>query len=161
KVLIASALINGLFMLPYAFSWLFFPLLFPLFVITLFSFLYQPSGLFPVVQKMISLTGENFFRVIGLFLILLLVSFIIYFFIDSPVIWLFVEVFKWNVMLEQETVNLIYDFILRFITLFSIHLILPISFTGFALQYFSLKEINDASNLKQRIEWIGMKNGKG
>ncbi|MEO6168559.1 MAG: stage II sporulation protein M [Chitinophagales bacterium] len=161
KVLIASALSNAVLFLPIFFACIFFPLLLPVSLIWLFSSLYENTNPLSAIRKINGLISESFLRISGLFFILLLVSFIIYFFIDSPVIWLFVEVFKWNILLEQETVNLVYDFLLRFITFFSIHLLLPVSFVGFGLQYFSLQEIKDASNLKQRIELIGMKNGKG
>ncbi|MGB3074870.1 MAG: stage II sporulation protein M [Chitinophagales bacterium] len=160
KVLLVSALLNALFLLPNEIALFVFPLLFPITLIWLFNTVYHETSPVAAIRQTVGLIVESFARLYGLFLMLLLVSFIIYFFIDSPVIWLLVNVFKWNVLLDQETVNLLYDFILRLLTYFVIHLLMPIAMAGLSLQYFTLKEIKEATNLKQRIAMIGTKNGK-
>jgi uncharacterized membrane protein SpoIIM required for sporulation len=160
KAFLVSLLLNSLLLFPFAVvPFLLIPI-FPLALIWLFCMVYEDTNPFKALMRLNSFIGESFLRIFGLFLILSLVIFILYFFLDSPVIWLFVEVFQWNVVLEQETVNSIYSFIMRFFTLFTIHLLLPLAITGFSLQYFSLQEIMNASYLKQRIEIIGMKNGR-
>ncbi|MBX7108769.1 MAG: stage II sporulation protein M [Chitinophagales bacterium] len=160
KVCIISATVNAIFLLPDIMTWLLFPLLFPLLLLWLFTTIHQQANPVAAFHHIRRFMGESLFSIYGLFAMLTLVSFILYFFIDSPVIWFFVNVFKWNVLLEQETVNLVYDFILRFVTLFSINFLLFISLAGFGLQYFSLKEIHDAANLKHRITLIGSKTTK-
>lgn len=155
-----SVVLNALFLLPGLFSWLLFPLLLPVLLLWLFSMLYQHDSPIKAFQQIRRILSESFFRIYGLFLLLTLVSFILYFFIDSPVVWFLLNVFKWNVLLGQETVNQVYDFTLRLVTLFSINFLLFITLAGTALQYFSLKEINDAGNLRKRIALIGTKTTK-
>ena len=152
-----SAFLNALFLLPGLFSWILFPLLFPVLLLWLFSMLYQHHSPIKAFQQIQNIVSESVFRIYGLFLLLTLVSFILYFFIDSPVVWFLLNVIKWNVLLGQETVNQVYDFTLRLVTLFSINFLLFIALAGAGLQYFSLKEISDAGNLRQRIALIGTK----
>lgn len=155
KSVLVSVLLNSIFLLPVALAWIVFPLAFPIMMIWLFAMLFERINPIKAIGRIDGFIGESYLRIMGLFLIMAFVDFILYFFLDSPVIWLFVEVFQWNVVLKQETVNQLYTFIMRFVTLFSIHLLLPLALIGFGLQYFSLKEIKSAAYLRLRIDMVG------
>jgi len=121
---------------PAALTWILLPLLFPPVLVWLFAMLYESANPISAIGIIDGFIGESFLRICGLFLILSLVCFILYFFIDSPVIWLFVEVFTWNVILEQDTLNGVYNFIMRFVTLFSMQILLPLAYVGSACNIF-------------------------
>lgn len=160
KALIASVLINAIFFLHPAIATLAIPFLLPLVCIWLFSMIYNETGPFIALRTVDRHIRNSYGRMLVLLLSMAIVSFILYFFLDSPLLWVMVWFLKWNVIIDQEKLNLIYTFLMRFFTLFSLHLLVPLTFIAFSFQYFSLKEIADAGFLKQRIDLIGKKNGK-
>lgn len=160
KVLIASLVINLVFFLPPPVQAIGVLLLFPLVCVGMFVMIYENCGPGAALLALRKFVNGTFWRMMGLQVLLALVSFILFFFLDSPALWLLIHFLKWNVMVDQQTLNNIYTFLMHFFTIFSMNLLLPLSFIGFSLQYFSLKEINDAAHLKERILLVGVKNGR-
>jgi hypothetical protein len=157
KALLASFTINAILFLPGWSIGIFLPLVFPVVCLWVFCMIRENAGPFTALGIIDGFIRGSYLRMIGLLVMLALVSFILLFFLNSPILWLLVSIMNWNIILEQESMNHLYVFLLRFFTLFFINLVLPLSLIGFALQYFSLKEINDATNLRQRIQFIGIK----
>jgi len=160
KCLLASFTINAILFLP---GWpigIFLPLVFPVICLWLFCMIRENVGPFRALGIVDGFIRNNYLRMIGLLVILTLVSFILFLSLDSSVLKILMRFLNWNVVLEEESMNNLYVFLMRFLTIFFINLLLPLSLTGFALQYFSLKEMNDASNLKHRIQFIGIKTGR-
>ncbi|HYV93155.1 MAG TPA: stage II sporulation protein M [Chitinophagales bacterium] len=158
--LFASFIINAILFLPGLAIGIFLPLLFPVVAVWLFCMIRENVGPFRAIGIIDDFIRGSYLRMMGLLLMLTLVSFILFLFLDSSMVKLFVQFINWNIILEEDTMNHLYVFFMRFLTIFFINLVLPLSLIGFALQYFSLKEINDASHLKHRIQFIGIKNGR-
>ena len=104
--------------------------------------------------------AKNYGKMIGLYFILLVSSFIFFIFINSTVQFVIYEIIGWFVNVEDEVYTIIVSSIL------SVLIITGMTFTGFlmyfgySLQYFSQKEIQDASHLLEQIESLGERNSK-
>ena len=161
KALIVSFLINLILFLPTGFAIVALWLLLPPSLTWLAMMMMEEWNPIKALGKMDSYIGQHWGRMIALFTMILLLCIILTFFIDSGMVGSILEVLKWNIILEQDTVNKVYAITMRTTNLIAIHLLLPLALAGLGLQYFSLKEIREANYLKKRIEFLGTKNFNG
>ncbi|MEW6470393.1 MAG: stage II sporulation protein M, partial [Bacteroidota bacterium] len=99
-----------------------------------------------------------FGRTFGLYLILLLVTFMFMTIISSQYItWKVFEIINWNVPLGKEAYWNFFVGFYSFIAFAGLNLILCMFVTGSSLLYFTCKEIREAVALRKRIALIGKK----
>jgi hypothetical protein len=97
----------------------------------------------------------NFGRTLSLFMTLSLVGLLFFSIIDTMVVWTFLELVSWVIQLEESLMDELSIVLLTFNTMFFLHLILGLLLTGMGLLYYSLKEIQEANHLKEKIRDIG------
>jgi hypothetical protein len=101
--------------------------------------------------------NNNWLNLLGLALILSLLGSIYFFIFNSPFLFFYFEVLTWNLNLDSETLSKIFQVFMTFVSLFAMGIVVPIVLTGIGFKFHSLLEINEASELKQRISNIGVK----
>ncbi len=109
------------------------------------------------LPKTLQLVGGNFIRITGIFLSTFIIQYICMFIFSSSLIWIVSEFitmnFPYNAEFSEEISYAIYTFFLFLVPGITISL----SITGTVLGYYSLKEISEASHLKESIAQVGNK----
>ncbi|MBX2877597.1 MAG: stage II sporulation protein M, partial [Saprospiraceae bacterium] len=77
--------------------------------------------------------------------------------LDTGISWFFFQLLSWLVNFEQETMNEITIISLTFLNIYFVHLIFIMLVAGFALEYYSLREIMEAPFLREQIKLVGQK----
>ncbi len=123
----------------------------------LFNFIMQVerNNLWHNVQRMSFLLSKNYARILGLFLILLIISLFFFLIVDSSLFRYFFSYVSWIVYLEQEALDQLSVILLTFIVSFAIHTLYLLVVCGIGVQYYTLREIKEAPVLRQRIKEIG------
>ena len=103
------------------------------------------------------LVGGNFIRITGIFLSTFIIQYICMFIFSSSLIWIVSEFitmnFPYNADFSEEITYAIYTFFLFLVPGITISLTL----TGTVLGYYTLKEITEATHLKESIAQVGNK----
>ena len=95
--------------------------------------------------------------VIGAYLTLLLVGFLIFSLTNSSLLYFYLWMIGWNMsFLSQAYLDEIVVVFLTFVSGFSIFTVFSLIFTTIGFLFYSLLEINEANNLIERIKQIGM-----
>jgi len=158
--IVLTALFMTMFFLPTGLPFLLMILIFPLFVAWLATSILDDVNPFTALGNMFKFWAKNYGKMIGLYFILLVSSFIFFIFINSTVQLVIYEIVGWLVNVEDEVYTIIVSSIL------SVLIITGMTFTGFlmyfgySLQYYSQKEIQSASHLLEQIENLGERNSK-
>ncbi len=123
----------------------------------LFNFILQveDQSVGAAFRKMMFLLGHNYGRVLGLFLLLLLLALFFFLIVDSALIQFFFGYISWVIYLEQDMMNQLSVIVLTFLSVFILHLLFLLLVSGLSVQYYTLKEIKEAGQLKEKIRNIG------
>lgn len=95
-------------------------------------------------------------RIIGLSLLMLLVSILFFTITDSALLWLYLDVVTWIINLPEESMKQFSAVLLTVLHLFMIGFLFMLYVLGGALLYHTLREIQEAPALLQRIQNIGL-----
>jgi len=129
---------------------------FPLPLLVNYVLMEEKINLWFAIRRTAFLLRGNYSRVLSLFLTLSLVGLLFFSIIDTMVLWTFLDLISWVVQFEESTMNELSVVLLTFTTMFFLQLILGLLLTGIGLLYYSLKEIQEANYLKERIRRIGL-----
>lgn len=91
-------------------------------------------------------------RMLETFFMTALITFLFFLITGSPLLWLYFEVMSWHVPLDPETVTVLLTLSMVFLIYLGLFLLVPIMVLGTGLQYFSLKETNEATQLLSQIK---------
>ena len=81
--------------------------------------------------------------------------------VTSPwLTWRFFEIITWNIKLDAEEYQKFFLGFFTFLGISGLSLLMPVMVMGYGIQYHTLKEINEATNLKERIKHIGERKNK-
>jgi len=158
--IVLTALFMTMFFLPTGAPFFLMIFIFPLFLAWLATAILDDTNPFTALGNMFGFWAKNYGKMIGLYFILLVSSFIFFIFINSTVQLVIYEIVGWLVNVEDEVYTIIVSSIL------SVLIITGMTFTGFlmyfgySLQYYSQKEIQSASHLLEQIENLGERNSK-
>ena len=108
------------------------------------------------IQQSFSLLANTFSKVLGVFLILLMVGFLFFSILDTSILWFYFEMLSWVFNFEQTTLDNLSSILLTFISMFTLMLITSMMLAGFGLLYYSLLEIKEAYSLKERVKTLGV-----
>lgn len=94
--------------------------------------------------------------VIGSYLTLLLVGFLVFSLTNSSLLYFYLWMVGWNMsFLSEAHLDELIVIIMTFVSAFSIFTIFSLIFTSIGFLFYSLLEINEANNLLERIKQIG------
>jgi uncharacterized membrane protein SpoIIM required for sporulation len=113
------------------------------------------EGFFPSMGRAKDLIGGMYSQVLVLHLVLLLITFSFLMILSAPLIYMYLNIFKWNFAKADTWVNDVLFFIEIFIKVLSFYMTLPILAASAGYLYYSLSEIMDASSLRQAIDTFG------
>jgi uncharacterized membrane protein SpoIIM required for sporulation len=144
-----------IFFIPNSLSWVLFLLVTPFAYMWLFAAEQrQGTSVFASFGHGFSLASNYFGRLLGLNIVIFLSMFIFFFLVNSPVFWSYFNFLNWMVSISPgwfET--LLYNLLVVTIQ-FSLLLGFPLLTIGMGLQYYNLKEIDGAHQLKSRIKTL-------
>ncbi|HYG39704.1 MAG TPA: stage II sporulation protein M [Cytophagales bacterium] len=151
KPLVLLVTFNSLLFLPIGLAILIMILVLPIVLLALFIGMIEESNLFKMVVRMFVLLHGNWAKMMLLHIMLALLSMIFLFLLASPVLYLLIEALKMFVYMDNAFYQTILSLIFIWSIVLGISLICPILTVGQALLYFSLKEINEATHLREMI----------
>jgi uncharacterized membrane protein SpoIIM required for sporulation len=135
-------------------------LTFYFFLLLAFTQHFESKNIFLSFARMIDLSGQNFGKVIGLQLIVLLLLFSFLMILSAPVLYYNTTILQWNFAETDDWAKKIIRFLEIFIKLWGFNLTLPIIAATASYLYFSLKEITETQHLMKSIENMGTKFSK-
>jgi len=136
---------------------IFLPLALPILLMNYFIKIQENKGLGNSISRTFGLLSTGYGRMIGLFFILSICSFIYFFLIESPITYLYFELLNWNINLNEEERRFLYIIFSCMVSFIALQMILPMFYIGFSLSYFSIREMKEAVKLKERIMNFGAK----
>ncbi|HZY82670.1 MAG TPA: stage II sporulation protein M [Cyclobacteriaceae bacterium] len=102
------------------------------------------------------LLGASYSQVLVLHLVLLLITFSFLSILSAPLVYMYLNILKWQFAEADVWINDVLYFVELFIKVLSFYLTLPIIAACSAYLYYSLSEVMDASHLRQSIENFGV-----
>lgn len=117
----------------------------------------QGTNIFKGLGESLAFSKEKPGQLIGLQLLLFVIMFSFLLILSAPLLYVNLEVVKWNFSEDDVWSHGIIDFIGKFVKILAFHLVLPIAVASAAYLYFSLKEVVTADYLKDAISRIGSK----
>ncbi len=157
KVLPLALLLNAVFFLPEGLGWLVAFGLFPIGGLYLFVMAKERLNPFSAIGRTFYLLGNGWGKMYGIFLIVSLVGFGLFMMLNTGAIWFYFEMVQMLFDAEQTTIQTIARWVTAFLTIFILNVTLSLYVIGMGLLYFTLREIQEASGLKERIQSIGKK----
>lgn len=152
KSILIAAMINLLFFIPGDIGWLLFFTFLSVWLMWFVILVMENKKTGKSLRTALNLfLGKHFWRLFSLYLILMLLSFIFFLVLNSPILWMYFEVIQWNILEGVVDPYVVYMGFVCFIMLLGLTLTFPILVIGTALQYFNLREITSAHYLKQEI----------
>lgn len=131
---------------------------FPLAILYNFVVQAENGGVAHSVRRTLFLLGNNYARVLGLFILLLLLSLFFFLIVDSSLLEFFFAYISWVIYLEQDAMDQLSVIVLTFVSVYVLHLLYMLIISGMSIQYYTLREIKEAGHLKEKIENIGSGN---
>ena len=155
KVLFVVALMNLIIWYQAWFTFLAIPFLVPVLMLWGYVMFKENIGILSGMQRTIFLLSGAFGKLIGVFMLLLSIGFLFFLITDTSLIWFYIQFVSMNLALEQDSMNQFTIVSLTFIAMLVLYLIYPLITNGIGLLYSSLLEIQEAPDLKERIQNIG------
>lgn len=125
------------------------------FLVGAFAPVAEEEGFTRTIGRAWNLMGSNYSQVFILHIILFLITFSFLMLLSAPLVYLYIEIFKWNFAKADTWVNDILYFIEILIKVLSFYMTLPVLAACAAYLYYSLGEIHDAHYLRKSIESFG------
>ncbi len=155
KILMAGIVIQAIILTDAGYTFLLILLAFPHLFLWLFVLKKEGKHIFSALQRTFYLAGGSFGKMLGLFFIFMILGILFFLILDTPFLWTLFSYIAMNFSLEQSSMDLMASVMMTFATMFLLYLELILFFTGSGLLYYSLVEIKEAPNLKEKIKYIG------
>ncbi len=111
---------------------------------------------FAAMSRSLGLLTPNFSRGFSLSLLFLLVGLLFYSLTNTALAWFYLDLLSWVVQLPEAGMAKLSTAALTFISLWVLYLVMGLALSGGALLYYTLLEIQEAPDLRQRIQRIGL-----
>ncbi len=157
KALAPAGILVGLLQVQTQYITLLVLLFFPLLLLWMAVLALEPEAPGFALRRTLFLALPNFSRIFSLFLLLIVTGGLFFSLLDTGLAWTYLNLISWVVRLNSEQMEQFSAIVLGGLTYFFHYLAYGMIATGFGLMYFSLVEIMEANQLKQRIREIGRK----
>jgi uncharacterized membrane protein SpoIIM required for sporulation len=127
---------------------------FPLLFLWMQTMLTERADFVRGAGRTILLSGGVYFQMLGLFFTLVLCGMLFFLLLDTGILWFLLDAFSMNFFFSEENGILFSTVLATFISMFVLLLIFGLWVAGFGLQYFSNREVHEATFLKERIKNI-------
>ncbi len=105
--------------------------------------------------RSLALLQHNAGRIVTLMLDFTLIGVLFFLIGDTMLLWFYLDLVSWIIHTDAAAMQQISAILLTFITLFILYLTYSLAVIGFGLLYYTIREIHDATHLRQRIQHIG------
>ncbi|MDX1941763.1 MAG: stage II sporulation protein M [Saprospiraceae bacterium] len=113
-------------------------------------------NLFQGLRRTFSLLKNNVGRTIGLLVVLLLVGLLFFLVNDTIVLSFYLDLVSWVVYLDDATMQQVSVILFTFTAMLVLQLVLVLFISGFGIMYYTLREIAEATHLRERIQQMGL-----
>ena len=152
KVLLVYATFVGLhYVIPSGYSFI-IQFFYYLFLIWMFTMIIEQSNPILAIGRSLQLQQAHFFKPMGLWVILIIVNFLFFSLTDSVVSRFFLSLLEWVISFEQSVMDEISVIAVGMIIFVGTFLINGLFLVAMGITYFSLREITDASQLKEAVQ---------
>ncbi len=110
---------------------------------------------FSAISRLFRLIGREYLRLLGIGLLFLVLGWTLFSIVNSQVGAMLFQVINWLVIAEQPVLDEWSVRLTTFLLMVIANFIWALLLIGFALLYYTLREINEATELSDRIERIG------
>ena len=155
KTLTVISILQFIMMIDGEYSIFLFFLLTPILVLLGYVMFKEKSSPVTAISRTFQLLKNQYGRALGLFFLLMCIGLLFFCIMSSSLLWFYFELIGWNLSLTQEMLDKVGVIILTFLSVFTLSLILGMLILGLGLLYYTLLEILEANNLKERIRGIG------
>ena len=139
-------------------AWLSFLLMitvFPMILVWMYTMIGENLSLFNSITRTLNLVGSSFWQMMGLFCVLLMTGSMFVLLLDTMVMRVILEAIGINVSFTDEGLSDFYTILSSFFAILFFKLIFAMLVIGSGLLFYTLREIKDASLLKEKINEIG------
>ena len=157
KIIPLALLLNAIFFLPMGLGWLVALGLFPIGGLYLFVMAKERLNPLSAIGRTFYLLGNGWGKMYGVFLIVSLVGFGLFMMLNTGAIWFYFEMIQMLFDAEQTTIQTLAKWITAFLMILVFSVTVSLYVIGMGLLYFTLREIQEATGLKERIQSIGKK----
>jgi len=157
KIIPLALLLNVVFFLPIGLGWLIALGLFPIGGLYLFVMAKERLNPFSAIGRTFYLLGNGWGKMYGIFLIVSLVGLGLFMMLNTGAIWFYFEMVQMLFDAEQSTIQALAKGMTAFLMILVFSATLSLYVIGMGLLYFTLREIQEAAGLKERILSIGKK----
>lgn len=155
NTILGVCLLQGIFQINTWFAiFLILPLM-PIPLLWIYVSMREGLNLWNGFSKTFSLMRRNYSRILGLFTILFFIGLSLFALTDTVLIDFFLNMVTWIVYLEEEAMNQFSIVLFTFMKMYIIHLVYTLLLLGSGFLFYTLNEIKEASNLKEKILSIG------
>lgn len=155
KVTIGMLLVQSLFLIQHASTFLPILFLMPALLLWLFVLFIEAGNPVAGFGQTLRLLRKTYGRTLGVYLMLFFLGLLFFSISDSVLLWFYLNLVTWVVHFDQSMMDQLSMILQTFISIYMLFLMGTMLFIGFGLHYFSVKEIAEANNLKDRIQSIG------
>lgn len=153
--LVVSFSLNIVYMLSIGWGTLLLIALLPFVLLAFYISFNESIFILIAFDRMMRLLRNGFGKFLWLYLRFLFLSILIIFFLRPQVYWRSLTVVKWNLVFQEETINLILVYIVLVISFLGILICVALLLTSFANLYYTLKELNEANHLMEKVNLLG------
>ncbi len=157
KILPLALLLNVVFFIPVGLGWLVALGLFPIGGLYLFVMAKERLNPFSAIGRTFYLLGNGWGKMYGIFLLVSLVGFGLFMMLNTGALWFYFEMVQMLFHTEQTTIQTLAKWTTAFLMILAFSVTLSLYVIGMGLLYFTLREIQEATGLKERIQSIGKK----
>ena len=157
KLLGAVTLHHLLLFIPGFWGKFLFILFIPVLGIWAFSLQKEQEPFGKSLGRSFSIFSATFSKSIEFFVMLAIVATLILFFINSPLLWLYLEFANWFLAFNSDRMQWLINLFFQFLTVFSVGIAYTLFLGGFGIVFFSLREIKEATFLRQQVDAFGIK----
>jgi len=149
-----AALIELIFLTGAGWSFFVFLIATPVLMLWMFA-IYRGKNTLNGLSYTFALINKNAGKLMAVFLLLAITSFFFLSLLDTGLAWIFLSIAEWVINFDQATMDKISVVLFTGINVFALHLVFSALLIGMGLAFFSLREINIAATLIQKIQKIG------
>lgn len=131
-------------------------LLIPISLLWAYVMQVENINIFQGLRRTFLLLQNNLGKTLGLLVVLLLVGLLFFLINDTMVLWFYLDLVSWVVYLDDVMMQQVSAILLTFTAMLVLQLVLVLFLSGFGMMYYTLREIAEATHLRERIQDIGL-----
>jgi uncharacterized membrane protein SpoIIM required for sporulation len=155
KMSIGSALLTLVLLTGEWYTVLLFFFVFPLLLLWMFVMRWEGKNVFTALGRALRLLSGEVMRWLGLTFLLAIIAFLLFALLDTSILWFVIDFIGMNFAFDATAMDNLAAVLLTFFSLTVFYMIFSIFLYGAGIAYFTLLEVLEANDLRERLEGIG------